>query len=153
MKTRWLSESEAFNVSLIILSSSSSLCVFQQEHPWLDDVKKMYKKRSRSTLKSVAINHKCKSANKVIKMTLRAWTVLSSLSSLVCAYKTGCLWRGEKWERESEKEKNEIRREQCNAPVQGRGAWDVQMKWEALSRRLLLSMKAEAAPCLMRGEV
>lgn len=27
------------------------------------------------------------------------------------------------------------------------------MKWETLSRRLLLSMKAEASPRLMRGEV
>lgn len=29
----------------------------------------------------------------------------------------------------------------------------LRMEWEALSRRLLLSMKAEASPRLMRGEV
>lgn len=53
-------------------------------------------------------------------------------------------------EREGGKERDGERR---SPPVQGRGAWDAQIKWEALSRRLLLSMKAEAAPRLMRGEV
>lgn len=51
-------------------------------------------------------------------------------------------------------ERDRVReRERCSPPVRGRGAWDAQIKWEALTRRLLLSMKAEAAPRLMRGEV
>lgn len=40
-------------------------------------------------LKCITINHSHKRPTKAIKMTLGAWTVLSSLSSLVCAYKTG----------------------------------------------------------------
>lgn len=47
-------------------------------------------------------------------------------------YKTSCfVARGEAVEDgviETEKERE---REQCNPLVQGRGAWDVQMKWEA----------------------
>lgn len=97
-------------------------------------------------MKCITINHSHKRPTKAIKMTLGAWTVLSSLSSLVCAYKTGRC--GKERQKEIERERG-----RCGPPVQGRGAWDVQMKWEALSRRLLLSMKAEAAPRLMRGEV
>lgn len=68
-------------------------------------------------------------------MTLGAWTVLSSLSSLVCHYKRGCFVAGggvveRQGEIDSENERRGGR-EQCSPLVQGRGAWDVQMKWEA----------------------
>lgn len=49
-------------------------------------------------------------------MIFGAWTVLSSL---VCAYKTGCLWQGETLI-ESEREKKEKEREvQSTGPGQG----------------------------------
>ncbi len=66
-------------------------------------------------------------------MTLGAWTVLSSLSSLVCDYKMSCfVVRGKWWRQgEIESEKGKQEREQRSPLVQGRGAWDVQMKWEA----------------------
>lgn len=111
--------------------------------------------RRRGRLDRGAINHGHAAA---IKTTLTSLTVLSCAD--LPPEKTDPSWRRgrvgtgkEKIERE-EKEVQRVReRERRGPPVRGRGAWDAQIKWEALTRRLLLSMKAEAAPRLMRGEV
>lgn len=75
-----------------------------------------------------AINHNHNRPNKAIKRTLGAWTVLSSLSSLVCDYKMSCFvaswkqWRQGEMEREKEKGDGERDREQewqSTGPGQG----------------------------------